>query len=166
MIGSVGCFVSLIMVGSLIAAYSDNWPAHATAGRVAIAFVYIYDVFFSFSWGPIGWVLPSEIFNLATRSTAVSITTSTTWMSNFIVGVVSPLMLENIAHGGTYFFFAAFAVIGFLSTYFFLPETRKVSLEEMDVIFGAKTSDQDRAIADRVRREVVAGHEGKVQMTV
>ena len=46
------------------------------------AFVYIYDVNFSYSWAPIGWVLPSEIFNLSTRSTAVSITTSTTWMCN------------------------------------------------------------------------------------
>jgi hypothetical protein len=66
-----------------------------------------------------------------------------------IIGVVSPLMLENLAHGGTYFFFAAFAVLGFFTTCeywsadrfghrligtcrcpldFFLPETRlKVS---------------------------------------
>lgn len=36
MAGAVGCFISLVMVGSLIAAYGDNWPAHQTAGRVAI----------------------------------------------------------------------------------------------------------------------------------
>lgn len=36
MAGAVGCFISLVMVGSLIASYSDNWPAHQTAGRVAI----------------------------------------------------------------------------------------------------------------------------------
>ena len=69
-----------------------------------------------------------------------------------IIGVVSPLMLENLAHGGTYFFFAAFAVLGFFTTCecqsadlignrligacrclsdFFLPETRlKVSASE------------------------------------
>jgi MFS family permease len=103
MIGATGCFVSLVMVGSLVAAFGHAWPSHVSAGRVAIgesmlqrcsalgtasrradcaAFVYIYDVFFSFSWAPIGWVLPSEIFNLATRSTGVSITTSCTWMSN------------------------------------------------------------------------------------
>ncbi|BEI83600.1 hypothetical protein CcaverHIS002_0402040 [Cutaneotrichosporon cavernicola] len=118
-------------------------------GRVAIAFVYIYDVFFSFSWAPIGWVLPSEIFNLATRSTAVSITTSTT----------SP-------HGGTYFFFAGFAVLGFISTYFFLPETRRVALEDMDAIWGAKTSDEDRHIADTVLREIEQGEDAKRGATV
>jgi hypothetical protein len=36
--------------------------------------------------------------------------------SDSIIGVVSPLMLDNLAHGGTYFFFAAFAVLGFLTT--------------------------------------------------
>lgn len=166
MVGAAGCFVSLVMVGSLVAAFSHDWPSHVVPGRVAIAFVYIYDVFFSFSWGPIGWVLPSEIFNLATRSTAVSITTSTTWMSNFIVGVVSPMMLEKIPHGGTYFFFAGFAVLGFISTYFFLPETRRVTLEEMDAIWGAKTTEEDRRIADQVYRDIEMAEESKRGMSV
>ncbi|BEI91380.1 uncharacterized protein CcaverHIS019_0402000 [Cutaneotrichosporon cavernicola] len=166
MVGAAGCFVSLVMVGSLVAAFGHDWPKYAVQGRVAIAFVYIYDVFFSFSWAPIGWVLPSEIFNLATRSTAVSITTSTTWMSNFIIGVVSPLMLEKIPHGGTYFFFAGFAVLGFISTYFFLPETRRVALEDMDAIWGAKTSDEDRHIADTVLREIEQGEDAKRGATV
>ncbi|GAA5987746.1 hypothetical protein JCM10908_007196 [Rhodotorula pacifica] len=152
--GAVGCGLSLIVVGSLIAAYGHDWPAHTVAGRVAIAFVYIYDVNFSYSWAPIGWVLPSEIFNLATRSTAVSITTSTTWMANFIIGLVSPMMLENLAHGGTYFFFAGFAVLAFISTYFFLPETRLKTLEEMDELFNAKSSSHEREITSAVRQEL------------
>lgn len=156
MAGAVGCGVSLIVVGSLIAAYAHDWPAHPMAGHAAIAFVYIYDVNFSYSWAPIGWVLPSEIFNLATRSTGISITTSTTWMSNFIIGVVSPLMLEKIPNGGTYFFFAAFAILGFLTVYFTFPETRLKSLEEMDEVFGAQTSPEDAQIAQRVLKEVEA----------
>jgi len=154
MAGAAGCGISLVMVGSLIAAYGHDWPSHVVAGRVAIAFVYIYDVNFSYSWAPIGWVLPSEIFNLATRSTGVSITTSTTWMCNFIIGVVSPLMLDNLDHGGTYFFFAAFAVLGFLTTYFFLPETRMKTLEQMDALFGEITSNVDKDITSRIRHEL------------
>lgn len=65
MAGSVGCFTSLVMVGSLIAAYGDNWPAHQSAGRVAIAFVYIYDIFFSFSWAPVSL---SHLENKAPRN--------------------------------------------------------------------------------------------------
>ncbi|KIK76447.1 hypothetical protein PAXRUDRAFT_169987, partial [Paxillus rubicundulus Ve08.2h10] len=80
--GAIGCFVSLVMVGSLTAVYGDDWPAHMIVGRVAIAFVFLYDVNFSYSWAPIGWVIPSEIFPLHLRSTGISIATSTTWMSN------------------------------------------------------------------------------------
>jgi len=89
----------------MIAAYGGTFDVNPMPGHVAIgelhvmdnrelltlsAFVYIYDVFFSFSWAPIGWVLPSEIFNLSTRSTGVSITTSCTWMSNLCVSSCHP----------------------------------------------------------------------------
>lgn len=71
-----------------------------------------------------------------------------------IIGLVSPMMLENLAHGGTYFFFAGFAVLAFLSTYFFLPETRLKTLEEMDELFNAKSTTHERDITSAVRQEL------------
>lgn len=64
------------------------------------------------------------------------------------------MMLENLAHGGTYFFFAGFAVLAFLSTYFFLPETRLKTLEEMDELFNAKSTTHERDITSAVRQEL------------
>jgi MFS family permease len=101
MVGAIGTFVSLIIVGSVIAAF--DLREAKIAGGVGIAFIYIYDIFFSLSFAPIGWVYPSEIFNLGVRSKAMSITTSSTWMCNFIIGLVTPDMLETIEYG-TYFF--------------------------------------------------------------
>ncbi|PNH45321.1 hypothetical protein VD0004_g2529 [Verticillium dahliae] len=69
------------------------------AGWAGIAFIYIYDMNFSYSFAPIGWVLPSEIFNLGNRSKAMAITTSATWMSIFVIGLVTPDMLETIGYG-------------------------------------------------------------------
>lgn len=63
-------------------------------------------------------------------------------------------MLEKIPHGGTYFFFAAFAAIAFVSTYFTLPETRLKTLEEMDDIFKAESSNREREITAAVRQEL------------
>jgi MFS family permease len=93
MAGALGDTISLVIVGAIIGKYGDDLVNHKAAGRVSIAFIYIYDVNFSYSFAPIGWVLPSEIFNLAIRSKAISITTSTTWMCNFIIGLVTPDML-------------------------------------------------------------------------
>ncbi|KAI6138512.1 D-xylose-proton symporter [Pisolithus tinctorius] len=154
MSGALGCCAALLIVGSLIAAFGNDWPAHPSAGRAAIAFVYFYGVNFAYSWAPIGWVLPSEVFPLHLRSTGISITTSCTWMSNFIIGLVSPRMLTQIGHGGTYFFFAAFAILAFLSALFFYPETKGKTLEEMDAAFGDVTNEQEKQHMERICREL------------
>lgn len=135
MCGALGTFVSLVIVGAIIGAYGSDLPSHQSAAWTGIAFIYIYDVNFSYSFAPIGWVLPSEIFNLGNRSKAMAITTSTTWMCNFIIGLVTPDMLETIGWG-TYIFFAAFCLLALAFTYFFVPETKGKSLEDMDVAFG------------------------------
>jgi MFS family permease len=123
MSGAAGTCISLVIVGAIIGAYGDILADNKAAGWAGIAFIYIYDVNFSYSFAPIGWVLPSEIFPLSIRSKAISITTSTTWMCNFIIGLVTPDMLEKITWG-TYIFFAAFCAIAFGFTYFFIPETQ------------------------------------------
>lgn len=135
MCGAAGCFISLIIVGGIVGKYEGKLDEYVTAGRTAIAFIFIYDVNFSYSWAPIGWLLPSEIFSVGIRSKAISITTSATWMFNFIIGLVTPRMLNTLKFG-TYIFFAAFSVLAFFYTLFFIPETKGVPLEEMDRIFG------------------------------
>ncbi|KAH7067328.1 general substrate transporter [Paraphoma chrysanthemicola] len=141
--GAAGTFISLVIVGGIIGGYGDTLRDHPAAGWTGIAFVYIYDVNFSYSWAPIGWVLPSEIYNIGTRSKAMSLTTSATWMSNFIIGLVTPDMLETIGYG-TYLFFAAFALIAFFFTWFIIPETKGKSLEEMDAVFGDTTAHEEK----------------------
>ncbi|PNY23877.1 D-xylose-proton symporter [Tolypocladium capitatum] len=135
MCGALGMFVSLVIVGTIVGAYGPDLRSHRSAAWAGIAFIFIYDVNFSYSFGPVGWLLPSEIFNVGNRSKAVAITTSTAWMSNFVIGLVTPDMLEAIGWG-TYIFFAAFCLMALAFTYFFVPETKGRSLEDMDVAFG------------------------------
>ncbi|KAI8180660.1 MFS glucose transporter mfs1 [Colletotrichum sp. SAR 10_86] len=143
MCGAAGTFISLVIVGGIIGGFGESLRTNKSAGWAGIAFIYIYDINFSYSFAPIGWVLPSEIFNLGNRSKAMSITTSATWMCNFIIGLVTPDMLEKIGYG-TYLFFAAFALIAFVMTYFFVPETRGKSLEEMDLVFGDTAAHEEK----------------------
>ncbi|KAH6475878.1 hypothetical protein HBI59_006230 [Parastagonospora nodorum] len=141
--GAAGTFISLCIVGGIIGGYGNTLKDHPAAGWTGIAFVYIYDVNFSYSWAPIGWVLPSEIYNIGNRSKAMSLTTSSTWMCNFIIGLVTPDMLETIGYG-TYLFFAAFALIAFFFTWFLIPETKGKTLEEMDAVFKDTTAHEEK----------------------
>lgn len=144
MCGALGTFVSLVIVGGIVGGFGSTLVSHKAAGWVGIAFIYIYDINFSYSFAPIGWVLPSEIFNLGNRSKAMSITTSATWMCNFIIGLVTPDMLGTIGYG-TYIFFAVFCLLAFGFTYFFIPETRGKSLEDMDAVFGDNAAHDEKA---------------------
>ncbi|KAL3461871.1 general substrate transporter [Aspergillus heterothallicus] len=143
MAGATGTCISLVIVGGIVGAYGSSLVEHKSAGWAGIAFIYIYDVNFSYSFAPIGWVLPSEIFNLSIRSKAISITTSATWMCNFIIGLVTPDMLESITWG-TYIFFAAFCLLALTFTFFFIPETRGKTLEDMDLIFGDTAAHEEK----------------------
>ena len=66
MAGAVGTCISLVIVGAIIGAYGATLPDHKAAAWTGIAFIYIYDVNFSYSFAPIGWVLPSEILTSVT----------------------------------------------------------------------------------------------------
>lgn len=62
-------------------------------------------------------------------------------------------MLSSIGWG-TYIFFAVWLFIGALFVYFFVPETRGKTLEEMDAAFGSHTSQEDLDELERVQKEV------------
>ncbi|KAJ5377437.1 uncharacterized protein N7496_004846 [Penicillium cataractarum] len=153
MAGATGTCISLVIVGGILGAYGSHLMDHKSAGWAGIAFIYIYDINFSYSFAPIGWVLPSEIFNLSIRSKAISITTSATWMCNFIIGLVTPDMLESITYG-TYIFFAAFCLLALAFTFFCIPETRGKTLEDMDLIFGDTAAHEEKERIKHIETEL------------
>ncbi|KIJ66865.1 hypothetical protein HYDPIDRAFT_108799 [Hydnomerulius pinastri MD-312] len=110
---------------------------------------------FGYSWGPCCWILVAEIWPLSIRGKGISIAASSNWMNNFIVGQVTPTMLTHLGFG-TFVFFGTFSFLGGLFVLFFVPETKGLTLEEMDEVFGDReglaVADQERqnAIADRI----------------
>ncbi|KAK3641602.1 hypothetical protein LTR56_011203 [Elasticomyces elasticus] len=143
MAGAAGTMISLVIVGGIIGGFGSSFVSHKAAGWVGIAFIYIYNINFSFSFAPIGWVLPSEISNLGNRSKSISITTSATWMCNFIIDLVTPSMLAKLGWG-TYIFFAAFCLMAFFFMWFCVPETKAKSPEDMDVVFGDTAAHEEK----------------------
>ncbi|KAI2786405.1 hypothetical protein POX_g08790 [Penicillium oxalicum] len=153
MAGATGTCISLVIVGGILGGYGNRLMDHKSAGWAGIAFIYIYDINFSYSFAPIGWVLPSEIFNLSIRSKAISITTSATWMCNFIIGLVTPDMLDSITWG-TYIFFAAFCLLALAFTFFCIPETKGKTLEDMDLIFGDTAAHEEKERIKHIEAEL------------
>ncbi|KAH9894702.1 general substrate transporter [Xylariomycetidae sp. FL2044] len=108
------------------------------AGYVALVCIFVFAAFFQFGWGPACWILISEIPTARLRPLNVAIGAATQWLFNFVVAKAVPSMLATVgANGyGTYLIFGSFCVLMFFFVWFFIPETKGVSLEHMDELFG------------------------------
>lgn len=94
-----------------------------------------------------------EIFPLSIRAKGTSIGASSNWMNNFIVAFIVPPMIDGIGWG-MYLFFAVWLFIGALFIWFFVPETKNKTLEEMDMVFGSVMASHDQEMFAAARDEV------------
>lgn len=123
-----------------IAAPKSGTTAKIDAGGyAAVTMIYVYAVGWCFSWAGIPWIYASEIFPLRIRSSCVSICVAIHWIMNFVIARSVPYMITNIKFG-TYFLFASCMTLSIPWVWFFVPETKNVSLEDMDELFGMKAN--------------------------
>ncbi|TYI23252.1 hypothetical protein ES332_A06G152000v1 [Gossypium tomentosum] len=101
---------------------------------VVVFFICVYVAGFAWSWGPLGWLVPSEIFPLEIRSAAQSINVSVNMMFTFLVAQVFLTMLCHLKFG-LFMFFAFFVIIMSIFVYYFLPETKGIPIEEMNQVW-------------------------------
>ncbi|KAI8093174.1 general substrate transporter [Halteromyces radiatus] len=153
LVGSVGMAICMLTVGSLTVAFQHDWVHHSNEAWLAVIMIYIFMGFFAFSWGPVPWVVSSELFPLRVRAKAMGITSSSHWMNNFIVGFITPPLLAASVPS-TYYMFSAFCILSIAFVWFLIPETKGKSLEEMDIIYGGQTATEDAIAMERIRHEV------------
>ncbi|XP_010667424.2 sugar transport protein 13 [Beta vulgaris subsp. vulgaris] len=85
---------------------------------------------FAWSWGPLGWLIPSEIFPLETRSAGQSVTVCVNMLFTFIIGQAFLSMLCKFKFG-IFLFFSGWVLIMSIFVVFLIPETKNVPIEEM-----------------------------------
>ncbi|KAM4065896.1 major facilitator superfamily protein [Hirsutella rhossiliensis] len=169
--GAVGMCVSqfiVAMCGTLSSGQADDGVVFVTnlAGqKTAVAFSCIYIFFFASTWGPLAWVVTGEIFPLKTRAKSLSITTATNWLLNWAIAYATPYLVnfgDGFANLQSKIFFvwfgACFLCIAFV--YFFIYETKGLSLEEVDQLYtevpSARKSTKWTPNDSWVRRQSIA----------
>ena len=95
----------------------------------------VFIILFAVGWGPLPWLLMSEIFPPRPRGSASSIVTVVNWLGMFLVTETFPAMKSDFTEQGTFWFYAGCCLLGFLFTYFFVPETKGKTLEEIEALF-------------------------------
>jgi SP family xylose:H+ symportor-like MFS transporter len=106
-----------------------------------LLFMLFYVACFAMSWGPVTWVLLSEIFPNKIRSAAMSISVAAMWIANQVVSWTFPIMNEDATlvawfnHGFTYWIYGFVSLLGVIFVWRFIPETKGKKLEEMEQLW-------------------------------
>jgi MFS transporter, SP family, xylose:H+ symportor len=134
-IGGIGMAISMLGLG-----FSFFF---GKLGVGALIFMLTYIASFAMSWGPVTWVLLSEIFPNSIRS-AMSIAVAAQWLANLIVSWTFPMLNDNIAltarfnHGFAYWLYAIMGVLSAIFIWKVVPETKGKTLEEIEKIWKKK----------------------------
>lgn len=124
----------------LFAGFSFWIPGEkARIGCVALG-IYLFTIFYSPGMGPVPFTYSAEAFPLHVRDIGMSMATITLWGFNFILSLTWPPLLKAFKPQGAFGYYAAWNMAGFLLVFFFVPETKGLTLEELDNVFEVPTS--------------------------
>ncbi|KAI5084485.1 hypothetical protein GOP47_0000654 [Adiantum capillus-veneris] len=135
----VQMFISQVVIGGILGAkfgLMGTGSIDKMSAVIVVVVVCVYVSAFGWSWGPLGWLVPSEIFPLEIRSAGQAINVSVNLFFTFVIAQAFLAMLCHFKFG-IFLFFAGWVVIMSLFVYFFLPETKNVPIEEMDCVWRA-----------------------------
>lgn len=131
--GVIGIITSLIIIGLLF--YFDSSNAY-----LLLICILFFIACFAFSYGPVIWVLLSEIFPAKIRGQAMSLATFSLWIGTALVGQLTPILLETLKPAGTFWLFAALTAPALYLSIKIIPETKGKSLEEIESYWLNKRS--------------------------
>jgi len=125
--GVIGMVISLVIVGLL-------FLLDMTSGTIILIFILTFCASFAISFGPVVWVLLSELYPTNIRGRAMSLATLSLWIGVAMIGQFVPWMLENLTAAGTFFVFALFCIpVPFVLKR--IPETKGMSLEDIEKVW-------------------------------
>jgi len=130
---------ALVMAVSMISLGTNFWLGGT--GTVAIASMLIYTAGFAVSWGPVTWVLLSEIFPNQIRGKAMAVAVAAQWIANYLVSWTFPILdknpylVDHFKHGFAYWIYGGMSILAALFMWRVVPETKGHSLEEIEAVW-------------------------------
>ncbi|WP_136482859.1 D-xylose transporter XylE [Cognatitamlana onchidii] len=133
LIGALGMAVAMLALGFVFFS--------GATGYLALGCMMLYVASFALSWGPVVWVLLSEIFPNKIRGKAMAVAVAAQWISNYLVSLTFPMMNDNTQlteqfnHGFAYWVYGIMSLLAMWFVWKFVPETKGKTLEEMENIW-------------------------------
>jgi len=130
--GAAIMFVSMVAAGLAFQGIGQSTMVPPMLQITLLIALVIYIFGFAFSWGPVAWLICSEIFPLKGRECGLTITTMVNWTFAGLVMRYALSFMEIYGNASIFYLFAAFCVLAILFVAFFIPETRGITLEKLE----------------------------------
>lgn len=137
----------LLIIGSIVMAFSMIGLGFTlyfqVTGITALLFMLLYIAAFAVSWGPVVWVLLSEIFPNSIKG-VMAVAVAIQWLANLLVSWTFPMLNNNSSlvemfnNGFPYWIYGFMAILSGIFIWKFVPETKEKTLEEMESIWASK----------------------------
>jgi MFS transporter, SP family, xylose:H+ symportor len=127
---------ALIMAVAMISLGAEFWLGGK--GMLALICMLVYTAGFAVSWGPVTWVLLSEIFPNQIRGKAMAIAVAAQWVANYLVSWTFPILdsnpylVKHFNHGFAYWIYGVMSILAALFVWKLVPETKGHTLEQME----------------------------------
>lgn len=140
MAGALGMGISQLLIAAVYSATQDKMEkSHGgAANMVLVVFCALNVFFYASSWGPVAWVVTSEIFPLKVRAKAMSVSTTANWLLNFGVAYAPPYILGRGANAfglKIFFIWGSCCLLSIAFVWLMVYETSKMTLEQIDEMY-------------------------------
>lgn len=135
-------FGALVMAVSMLALGTELWSGGKGIGALVCMLVYVAG--FAVSWGPVTWVLVSEIFPNQIRGKAMAIAVAAQWVANYLVSWTFPIMnndhmlVKYFHHGFAYWIYGVLSLVAAVFVWKLVPETKGKTLEQMEALWRSR----------------------------
>ena len=135
-VGAVSMLITMIAAGiafQTIGTVSDPSMISGTPKMILLISVIVYIFGFAVSWGPVVWLVCSEIFPLEGREVGMTITTMVNWTFAGLVMGHALTFMKTYGNSSIFYLFATFCVLAIVFVALFVPETKGITLEELEL---------------------------------
>ncbi|GAA6032039.1 hypothetical protein JCM8097_003399 [Rhodosporidiobolus ruineniae] len=130
-----------LMALFLLGAGFSFWIPESSKAHIGLIalFIYLHCIAYSPGEGPVPFTYSAEAFPMYVRDVGMSYATALLWGWNFVIALTFPRLLSAFKPQGAFGWYAGWNVVGTLLVLFFVPETKNLTLEELDAVFSVPT---------------------------
>ncbi|KAK9428528.1 general substrate transporter [Lipomyces doorenjongii] len=160
--GSLGCGVSMMVVGILLS-FNDSSIGRSTS-VASVAFFFTFMLIYGMSMASVPWCYVPEILPLHARARGTATAISCNWICNFFIVMITPTLISQL-QWKAYLIFMCLNLAFIPLLYFFYPETANLTLEEIDLLY-AEPGTSPRVVADRFQKQMTETKQGIMESKI